>query len=110
MYKVSADAGGGMYSTTEQLLETKRQMLIGSRNAGSKMVETPFGSLTGDQYKKALADLDIKIANSTQGISGLGSPGQEVFSLEQIDQLVADGTLRQGMTVPADIGGGRVID
>ena len=93
MYKVSADAGG-MSSDTKQLMETKRQMLLGSRNAGTNLVDTPYGSLTGDQYKEALADLDIKIANSTtRGISGLGSSGQGL-SPEQFDDLVAQGLAR----------------
>ena len=109
IYKVGTDAGG-MSPEKQQLIETRRQLTLGSRNAGTNLVDTPFGTLSGDQFKEAIADLDNKIASfSSQSLPGLGSSG-DAFSLDEIDRLVAEGTLRPGMEVPADIGGGRVIN
>jgi len=103
MYKVSADAGGGMSSTTEQWMEIERQLVGGSRNAGTNLVDTPYGRLTGKQFDEALATARSNIANSTQGISALGSPGQGL-SPERFDDLVAQGLARPGDELDVMVG------
>ena len=107
MYKVSADAGG-VSPERGQLIETRRQLLHGSRNAGTNLVDTPYGRLSGDQFKEAVADLDTKIANfPSQSLPGLGSSGQ-ALSPEGFEELVASGVAVPGDELTVLVGGQKV--
>jgi hypothetical protein len=98
IYKVSADAGG-MSPERQQLMEVQRQLMLGSRNAGSGLVETPFGTLSEKQFTEAKEFLANRISNldlsAVQGIPGIGS-SEEGMSMERYEDLLARGLLNPG--------------
>ena len=88
-------------SKRQQLMETKRQLMTNSQQVGSDQVRTPYGTLTNDKYREAVAEINRLIDVSSQ----TGIPSGGAVSPERFAELVQSGDLLPNDTMDVIIDG-----